>query len=116
MSFNLIAYLIYGVITYLITVRVGWIFYRNGIHFIRAELRDEAISQSVNRLLLTCYYLTNLGYITLQVWFWEDVSSVRMLVESLSQKVAYIVLLLGGLHFGNMTVIYLLRRKNFSKS
>jgi hypothetical protein len=114
MSHNLIAYLLYGCITYYITVQVGLIFYRNGIWFIRAELHDEALAQSVNKLLLTCYYLTNLGYITLMIWFWEPIHSFTELWEAVCTKTGYIILLLGVLHVFNMTVIYLLRNKKIN--
>jgi uncharacterized membrane protein len=116
MNFNLIAYLIYGVLSYLITVRIGLIFYRNGIHFIRAELSDEQLSASVNNLLLTCYYLTNLGYVTLVIWLWERIYNLQGLVESLCEKIGFIVLSLGLLHFMNMLIIYVFsRNKIFTK-
>ena len=109
--YNLIAYGIYAVLTYLITVRVGWLFHKHGIHFIRNELQDDSIANSVNNLLLVCYYLTNLGYITCMIWYWEQVTSFQMLVESLSQKVSFIVLMLGVLHFANMSLLFFLRKK-----
>lgn len=114
MTYNLIAYALYGAITYYITVKVGWVFYRNGIHFIRAELQDEALANSVNNLLLACYYLTNLGYITLMVYFWAPLPSFRAMVEGVCEKTGAIVLLLGGLHAINMSVIYWLRKKKRS--
>lgn len=110
-TYNLIAYTIYGIITYLITVRVGWICYTNGYYFIRAEVKDEAIANSINKILLVCYYLTNLGYITLMIRYWKRVENFQGLVESLSQKIALIVLGLGCLHFMNMAGVYLLRKK-----
>jgi hypothetical protein len=112
MPYNLISYLIYGILTYFITVRVGWIFYRNGYYYIQAELQDEQLATSTNNLLLACYYLTNLGYITLMIWYWERIASFQSMVEHLSEKVAFILLLLGILHFLNMLVIYLISRKN----
>jgi hypothetical protein len=108
---NLTAYCIYGLVTYVITVRVGWLFHQNGYYFIREELKDDQLATSVNNLLLACYYLTNLGYITLMIWFWAPISSFLVMVEMLCSKVAYIVLMLGCLHFINMTVIYLMRKK-----
>ena len=111
MTYNLIAYLIYGIITYLITVRIGWICYQNGYHFIVEEMKDAQIATSINKILLGCYYLTNLGYITIMIAFWQPVNSFQALVESLSNKVACIVLALGCLHFLNMTAVYLLRKQ-----
>lgn len=113
MSYNVTAYLIYGLLTYWITVRTGWVFYRNGIHFIRAEIRDELVATSINNLLLGCYYLTNLGYITLQIWHWAFIPNFRTMLELLSQKTGSIILLLGVLHAFNMSVIYWLGKRNF---
>jgi hypothetical protein len=113
-NYNLIGYAIYGLITYLITVRVGFIFHKNGYHYIKAGLQDESIATSVNNLLLACYYLTNLGYIAVTIWFWGGIGSPITLVESLSDHIANIVLLLGFLHFINMLVIYLFSKNNYS--
>ena len=113
MTLNLIAYLIYALITYWITVRTGWVFYRNGIHFIRAEIGDENVAASINSLLLTGYYLTNLGYITLLIWTWEPIPDLRAMVESLCEKSGGIILLLGGMHYFNMLVIYWVGKRNF---
>ncbi len=116
MSYNVTAYLIYGLLTYWIAVRTGWIFYRNGIHFIRAEICDEAVATSINNLLLGCYYLTNLGYITFQIWRWAFIPNFQTMLESLSQKAGFIILLLGVLHAFNMSVIYWLGKRNFHHS
>jgi hypothetical protein len=110
-NYNLIGYTIYGMITYLITVRVGLIFHKNGHHYIKAGMEDESVATSVNNLLLTCYYLTNLGYIAITIWFWEEIESSIILMESISDHIANIVLLLGSLHFVNMLAIYLYSKK-----
>jgi hypothetical protein len=109
--FNLLAYFIYAILTYVITVRVGLIFHKNGFEFIREELRDATLATSVNNLLLACYYLTNLGYITLKIWFWEKITSFQTLIESICGHVGVIVLALGVLHFMNMLVIFLMRNR-----
>ncbi len=111
-SLNLIAYLIYGIITFYITVRVGWICYRNGIHFIEAELQNQDLSDSVNKMLLMGYYLMNLGYAALMIYTWQDLHNTAALIHSISSRCAYIVLSLGLMHYVNILVIYLLRRKN----
>jgi hypothetical protein len=114
MTLNIIAYLVYLLITAVITIKVGWICYRNGIHFIYGELHDMALSQTVNKLLLTGYYLVNLGYVSLMLYHWKKVGGIVDLVESISYKTGSIVLFLGGLHGINMLVIYLSRnRKTF---
>ncbi|WP_089909142.1 hypothetical protein [Chitinophaga rupis] len=59
---NTLAYIIYLLITYLVTVRVGFIFYRNGRLFILNLLRqDAALTDFINKILLVGYYLLNLA-------------------------------------------------------
>jgi hypothetical protein len=111
MYFNLIAYAIYALLTYLITVRVGWLCYKNGLHFVELAIEGEHLALSVNRLLLVGYYLINLGYITIMIYLWETINTWQQLVESLSQKMAFIVLLLGLMHFFNLAVLYFLSKK-----
>ena len=109
--FNLIAYSIYALLTYLITVRVGWLCYRNGQHFVALAIQEEHLALSVNKLLLVCYYLINLGYITTMIYLWEAITTWQQLVESLSQKTALINHILGFMHFLNITILYFLSKK-----
>src|SRR4051812_25017513 len=111
MNLNIIAYLVYLLITYVVTVHIGVICYRNGIHYIRLELEDFTLSDAVNRILLTGYYLVNLGYTSLMIFRWEKISSVSQLINSISLKTGTIILILGLMHVLNMTVIYLIRKK-----
>ncbi len=109
--FNLIAYAIYAILTYLITVRVGWLCYKNGLHFVKLAIEGEHLAVSVNKLLLTGYYLINLGYITIMIYSWETIETWQKLLESISQKMAIIVLVLGFMHIFNMGVLYFLSKK-----
>ncbi len=115
-SLNLIAYLFYGLITAFITLRVGWICYKNGIYFIEEEMKDRLLADSINKLLLTGYYLLNLGYATLMIYTWQHVDTITELVSSISSRSAWIILSLGLMHFFNILVIYLLRRHRHNSS
>ena len=58
---NILAYIFYLLITYIITFKVGLIFYRNGkIYILKLMRGNEHLSASINRLLLIGYYLLNL--------------------------------------------------------
>lgn len=106
-SLNILAYIIYGSITFLITVYVGWLCYKHGIHFIQEELEDNTLALVVNNLLLTGYYLLNLGYCTIMIYYWHQVSSIQQLIETVSYKTGSILVTLGVMHYLNMTVMYL---------
>lgn len=111
-SLNILSYIIYGIITFYITVKVGWICYKNGIHFIQLELQDEQIAQSVNKLLLVGYYLLNLGYALSMIYTWNTIHNQLELISALSYRTAYIILGLGCLHYFNIAMIALLRKKS----
>ena len=106
---NTLAYIIYLFITYLITVHVGLIFYRNGrIYILRLLRDDERMTDSINRILLTGYYLLNLGYAALMIRFWKTVKDWPDLIASISSMTGKIMLTLAVIHFLNMAVILLI--------
>lgn len=109
---NLIAYALYLACTYWVTVQVGWRFYRNGRPYLLLLFRnDTGLTDSVNRLLLTGYYLLNLGYAALMLQQWPPVSEAAALLASVCTRTARIVLTLGCIHFLNMGVLYLFRKR-----
>ncbi len=111
---NLLAYLIYLAVTYLITVNVGLSFYRNGRLYMLALFKgDEKLSDTLNRLLLVGYYLLNLGYAAVMIRFWKKVVSWPELLASLCTMTGTIMLSLAVIHFCNMAVILFLSKRNF---
>lgn len=114
---NTIAYLLYLFITYCITVHVGLAFYRNGRVYILALLQgDEGITDSINRLLLTGYYLLNLGYAAWMIRSWETLQNWTEVFTSIASMTGRIMLILAVIHFMNMAVILYFsnKRKHFS--
>ena len=110
---NILAYIIYLVITYLITVHVGMVFYKNGRHYILGLMKGEAIiTDAINKILLVGYYLLNLGYAALMLTTWELVTSYTELVLSIVIMVGRILLTLALIHFANMgAIFYISKRK-----
>lgn len=112
---NTLAYIIYLFITYLITVRVGFIFYRNGRVFILGLLNnDVSLTDAINRILLVGYYLVNLGYAALMISTWDTIVSWTELLSSVTIMTGKIVLTLAVMHYCNMLVIYLISKRNKS--
>lgn len=110
---NTLAYIIYLLLTYLITVHVGLVFYRNGRLFILGMLdNNEALTSFINKLLLTGYYLLNLGYAAITLRFWDTITSWPALVAAIGSMTGKILLILAVIHGCNMTVIFLLRKRN----
>ncbi len=111
---NLLAYIIYLLITWVITVQVGWLFYRNGRVFILHAMHgDVASTDAINKILLIGYYLLNIGYATMMISTWAPLHSWKEVIDSVSQMTGFIMLTLGIIHCFNMLVIYLLGKKNF---
>lgn len=109
---NTLAYILYLVITYFITVHVGLIFYRNGrIYILRVLHSDEELTDFINRILLTGYYLLNLGYAAFMIRSWQTVHNLEELISSVLVMTGKIMLTLAVIHFFNMAVIYLLSNK-----
>jgi hypothetical protein len=105
---NTLAYLLYLVITYFITVHVGLIFYRNGrLYILRLLQDDEKLTDFINRILLTGYYLLNLGYAALMIRSWKTVTNWADLLATLASMTGKIILTLALVHFLNMAVILL---------
>jgi hypothetical protein len=109
---NIIAYVFYIIVTYLITVRVGRIFYTNGRHYILSILKgDERLTDFINKILLTGYYLMNLGYATIMLRFWKTITSWTDLIASVSNMTGRIILSLAVMHFINMYTIIIIGEK-----
>lgn len=114
---NILAYIFYLLITYLITFKVGLIFYRNGkIYILQLLQGNEHLSASINRLLLIGYCLLNLGYAALMISTWKTVHTAEEVLVTVLSMTGKIMLTLAVIHFANMTIIYLLgkQRKYFN--
>jgi len=113
MTYNLIAYLIYLSATFFITVRVGWMCYKNGAIFIYQIIQEDELTMLLNKFLLMGYYLMNLGYMAVSIYFWEQIGSFLEMINIVSQRIGLIVLMLAGMHYFNMIFIALFGKKIF---
>ncbi len=103
---NAIAYILYLIITYLITVKVGLLFYTNGQIFVLSILQgDVVLSKFINKILLILYYLLNLGYCALMLSSWHTINTVQDVVTSIVHKIGTIILTLAMIHYINIIAI-----------
>lgn len=108
---NILAYSIYFVVTYLITVQAGLIFYRNGkIYILQLLNGNEKLTLFINKMLLTGYYLLTLGYAALSVRSWSTINNLTELTAIVTTLTGKIMLVLAIIHFINMTAIFLFAR------
>ncbi len=99
------AYLAYLALSIGLTIWVGRTLFRSGAVFLdRVFGQEGSLADSVNRLLLTGFYLVNAGFIALHLRTYGEITNAREVIELLSAKVGVVVLVLGGMHFMNLYV------------
>lgn len=114
LDFVVVTYCFYLAISIALTLWVARTLFRNGRVFLVDVFHgDDAMADSVNRLLVVGFYLINLGYVTLALKMGYDVTSARGSIEALSQKVGQVLLVLGLMHFFNLFVFTRIRRRSF---
>ncbi|HEX6903120.1 MAG TPA: hypothetical protein VF789_25610 [Thermoanaerobaculia bacterium] len=114
MDFLVVTYFLYLAISIALTVWVARTLFRNGRVFLVDVFHgDTSLADSVNHLLVVGFYLINLGYVTLALKMGYDVTSARGSIEALSQKVGWVLLVLGGMHFFNLYVFSRIRRRSY---
>lgn len=104
-------YLVYLALSVSLTVWVARTLFHNGRLFLVDTFRgNEALADSVNRMLVVGFYLVNIGFVTLALRTRETVVNAREAIELLSVKVGIVLLVLGAMHFMNILVFSRYRR------
>ncbi|MGZ7053779.1 MAG: hypothetical protein ACXVJ0_17095, partial [Candidatus Angelobacter sp.] len=82
---------------------------RGAIFLVDAFHGNAELAASVNHLLVVGFYLINIGFVTLALKSDATVTSSRAAIEMLSDKLGYVLLALGGMHFFNLFVFSRIR-------
>ncbi|HET9955225.1 MAG TPA: hypothetical protein VFQ61_12010 [Polyangiaceae bacterium] len=110
--FLLLAYFIYAVASFALTVFLARTLFKNGEVFLEDVFPDNSrMAASVNRLLVVGFYLLNLGYAFLTLQSHETVNSALVAFEVLSSKLGQLLVTLGIVHFGNLFILHRMRRR-----
>ena len=115
MTYNTLSYIIYAPIAIYITVVVGYQCYRNGLVYVQSIFKDEKVSESINKILLAGYYLTNIGYAIMMIHRWKKVENSIEMINVLSENLASIVMILALLHYLNIITLSMCRQVAISK-
>jgi len=100
------AYILYLVISIGITVWVARTLSKNGIVFlVQCFGHNDELARSTNHLLVVGFYLVNIGFITLTLSVGSEPTTTPEAMRFLSSKVGLAVLVVGGMHFFNMSAI-----------
>jgi hypothetical protein len=107
-----VTYVAYLVISVALTVLVGSALSRSGRVFLLDVFGGQAApAEAVNRLLVTGFYLLNLGFVTLTMRMSGEIGGPRQAIQVLSGKIGEVLLVLGALHLANIVFFTRLRRR-----
>ncbi|MDX1960022.1 MAG: ankyrin repeat domain-containing protein [Leptospiraceae bacterium] len=114
-NLTLITYTLYLVISIIMTIWVARTLFINGKVFLLDSLVVEELANSVNRLLVVGFYLINIGFITLALKMKIKPNNPVESFETLSSKIGFVLLVLGGMHFFNLFMFGRLKKKTSEK-
>ena len=105
-----IAYIVYLLISVTLTIWVARTLHKRGAIFLVDAFQGNAeLAASVNHLLVVGFYLINIGFVSLALKTPELINTSRAAIEMLSDKLGYVLLTLGGMHFFNLFVFSRIR-------
>jgi hypothetical protein len=110
--FTVHGYIAYLFISIVLTIWVARTLHRNGrIFLIDAFHGNEPRADSVNHLLVVGFYLINIGFVTLALKYGDKPNDLREVIEFVSTKVGFVLVVLGAMHFFNIFNFDKMRRK-----
>lgn len=102
---NQITIVLYLMASAYITLAVGQLCYKHGKPFLFDVFHHNLpITNSLNRILLTSYYLLNLGYVALTLTSWQHLPNMVGCIEQLFTRLGIIVLTLAIMHYFNLFI------------
>src|SRR5215472_15669285 len=107
-----VTYLIYLLISVNLTIWVARTLHKRGaIFLVDAFHGNEELAAAVNHLLVVGFYLINIGFVSLALKSGAAVGTWREGIEMLSDKLGWVLLILGGMHFFNLFVFSRIRNR-----
>lgn len=112
MNYTVLSYSLYLVITISLTIWVARTLFKNGSVFLLEIFKGELeLAESVNKLLVVGFYLINIGYAVYTLDTMGNAFDTESLIKMLSRSIGLIILILGGMHFFNLFVLFELRKR-----
>ena len=112
MDYTILAYSLYLLLTISLTVWVARTLFNNGKVFLLEIFQGEnELAVSVNKLLVVGFYLINIGYAVYTLDNMGNVADAVTMMKKLSRSVGMIILILGGMHFFNLFVLFEMRKR-----
>ena len=108
-----VTYLAYLTISVALTIWVARTLHKRGaIFLVDAFHGNRELADSVNHLLVVGFYLINIGFVSLALKTAATINTSRAAIELLSDKMGMVLLILGGMHFFNLSVFSRNRRSS----
>ena len=108
----IVSYMVYLFISLVLTIWVARTLHkRGGIFLVDAFHGNAELAASVNHLLVVGFYLINIGFVSLALKSDAVITNWRAAIELLSDKLGWVLLTLGGMHFFNLYVFSRLRHR-----
>jgi hypothetical protein len=105
-------YGIYLVVSIAVTIWVARTLHHNGRAFlVEAFHGQEMLADSINHLLVVGFYLINIGWIVMTLRTPYELHTTRAAIELLSDKIGTVLFVLGLMHFFNLYIFSVYRRR-----
>jgi hypothetical protein len=105
-----VTYIVYLLVSVTLTIWVARTLHKRGAIFLVDAFHGNAeLAASVNHLLVVGFYLINIGFVTLALKSNAIIADSRAAIELLSDKLGFVLLALGGMHFFNLFVFSRIR-------
>ncbi len=102
---------VYLILSVGMTVYVARSLHKNGrVFLIQTFDNDEEMADSVNHLLVVGFYLLNIGWILLWTKYGDKPRVLEASLEFITTKVGVVLLILGFVHFANLTFFWKIRK------
>jgi len=96
-------------------IKIGWVLYENGEVFLNTIFKNNKILvKNINNILLTGYYLINLGFATITISCWEHIYTIEQLISFLAEVLGKIILTLAIMHYNNIFWLNYLSKRNIN--
>jgi hypothetical protein len=107
-----VTYIVYLLISVNLTIWVARTLHKRGaIFLVDAFHGNQELAASVNHLLVVGFYLINIGFVSLALKTGAVITTSRAAIEMLSDKLGWVLLILGGMHFFNLYVFSRIRSR-----
>lgn len=112
-----VSYLVYLAISVNLTIWVARTLHKRGAIFLVDAFQGNAeLATSVNHLLVVGFYLINIGFVSLALKSEAVVTTTRGAIEMLSDKLGWVLLILGVMHFFNLLIFSRIRHRGMAPS